>query len=133
MNKKHDRRCEVSKSQKYRCKCSCTGEQHGVIRSLKRYEDQPITKHMGGEIEQELNKLQGKMFTCSCGKGQILDDFYGYASESGLKDKDGRTWWVYYTCNNKNRCNYDWAWHKIEYRIEKEIKEKGKIDRVLPI
>jgi len=81
----------------------------------KRY-DKLITPDFGGEIAENLNKLEGKKFKCDmCGVKSSLVNFRGYKHSGGLKDKKGVKWWVYYPCPNPE-CGYDWSIHKIEKR-----------------
>lgn len=80
-----------------------------------------LTSVCGGELGDMIDKLSGEEFQCTCNHEFELgqeDGFVGYPHEGGLKDITGIKWWLYTKCP---RCEYQWAWHKIESRLRKSM------------
>jgi hypothetical protein len=115
---KHNQRCEDA-NPKGKCKCHCGGALHGINGKHDGGVDyeRTITERMGGEIEQTINAMKGKAFTCSCKRKITVGAWLGYPHDGGLADKDGKKWWIYVNCP---KCNYDWSWHKVANEIERE-------------
>ena len=74
----------------------------------------PITKDMGGEVEEFIKKVSGYSFLCTCGNAVMVDEFLGYKCKSGLRDKEGKDYWVYIKCGT---CKFEWSFSIVEHRI----------------
>lgn len=115
---KHSMKCERARTPKKECKCKCGGAQHGISARLDDYHDdpfgQPIDEDFGGKLWRRAKKLMKSIMKCTCGHEFKLTNPKGYLHQGGLEDKDGKAWWLYYSCPN---CEYDWSWWKIVNRI----------------
>jgi len=116
--KGHNIRCERARTPKKDCKCQCGGKYHGISARLDDYYNDPhemvIDETFGGKLWRTAMKLLKKKMTCTCGHTFPLTSPKGYLHDGGLEDKDGKSWWLYYTCP---KCEYDWSWWKLTRRI----------------
>lgn len=115
----HNLRCERARTPKKDCKCSCGGQHHGIARRLDDFFDDEhrlsIDESFGGKLWRRAKKLMNSVMKCKCGHEFKLDNPKGYLHEGGIEDKDGKQWWLYYTCPE---CAKDWAWWKIVNMIK---------------
>ena len=105
----HNRRCEVSKSKREKCRCSCHGDYHGILNPADevRWNEffyHVLTEQDGGEVAEFIRENKGKEYYCmgnhTGGVNAIhrADVFYGYEHDAGLADRNGKRWWVYVLC-----------------------------------
>ena len=110
----HNIKCERARTPKKQCKCSCGGVYHGISVRLDDFFDDihrmSIDSSFGGKLWRRVKKLSAVQMTCRCGCKFTLDNPKGYLHEGGITDKNGKQWWLYYTCPE---CDKDWAWWKI--------------------
>lgn len=119
--KHHPVSCETATTRK--CTCYCKGMYHGAEIQSRLFvmDDEQLTVEYGGDVAEEIQKLQGKKFTCFC--KHIFDltgnfQIFGYGPhDGGYADKNGKKWWMYLHCPE---CEYEWALWKLPNR---EIKE----------
>ena len=74
---------------------------------------------MGGEGEKFINEVHGKEVSCYMGgkdHAVVLDSFEAYPHEGGLKDKNGKRWWVYFRCPV---CDHCWKFGNIPWLIRR--------------
>ncbi len=114
--RQHNIRCECAHP-KSRCRCNCQGKLHGIARvnAETGAKERIITIAMGGEIDKTLTPLLGEKYQCVCGKSIEIGNMYGYPHEGGLKDGEGKKWWVYHECP---LCNHQMSVWKIPGRLE---------------
>jgi hypothetical protein len=89
------------------------------LKQVERKSDEPMdAAGMGGNVQQFLDMVEGKVMPCSCGKKLECVRLKGYLHDGGLADGSGhnRRWWVYLHCV---KCGYDWVFWKVLRRIEK--------------
>jgi len=70
------------------------------------------------QVKEFLEEYMGKPITCFCGNTFKMDTFYGKPSppHSHALMRNNKKWeWLYVKCP---RCNYDWAYWKIEQRVK---------------
>jgi hypothetical protein len=126
---KHNSRCENARP-KSKCRCRCGGRFHAInheqsTTEVEGHAIRAVNENLGGEVARTIQILTDVPFTCTCGKKQVLGDFLGYPHASGLDDKDGNRWWVFYECLNP-KCLYQWSWHKLVARLQQQTKLKVK-------
>ena len=81
------------------------------------------TQEMGGEVARIIDFLNNKPFLCDCGSVLRVDNVVnGYPHDGGYADKEGKKWWLYLTCHQKDD-HYDWALWKVVRRI-RDFKQK---------
>lgn len=114
--RKHSVRCECAHP-KSRCRCACRGALHGIARvnAETGVRERIITIAMGGDIDKELTPLLGEEYECVCGKMVEIGNMKGYPHEGGLKDGEGKKWWVYHLCPH---CEYEMSFWKIARRLK---------------
>ena len=78
-----------------------------------------ITKEAGGEVGEFIEENAGKEILCFgvCNKKQVMDKFKAYDHDGGMRDKDGKRWWVYFECP---KCKYGHAAHKMKFFLERK-------------
>jgi hypothetical protein len=102
------------------CKCRCGGRFHGIKRVESEHPyDRTVNENMGGEVAEFIKKVKDQKFTCTCTKTFPVNQFMAYEHSGGLKDKDGKKWWVYVHCPH---CSYDWSAWKLEARLDRQNK-----------
>jgi len=100
----HTNRCRYARTKPEKCKCSCQGYLHGGG------DDESIgpgeilmTESMGGEVGDFIRENKSKEYYClgshpGRNKVHTIDRFYGVEHEGGLKDRNGKGWWVFVVC-----------------------------------
>jgi hypothetical protein len=80
--------------------------------------DRKMTEDMGGEIASFIQAWKGKTIRCFgvCKKDKVMDKFVGYSHSSGIADKDGNKWWVYFECP---KCRYGHSFAKMDFFMRK--------------
>ncbi len=115
-DEEHNRKCELA-DMGTRCRCNCNGRLHGIARANANTQDpaKPISiGKAGGEIQAFFHPLLGKDYECVCGDHVPIGELMAYPHEGGMKDEDGRRWWVFCTCPS---CGHELSAWKLPGRL----------------
>ena len=87
---------------------------YGVVELLvNNKSSRLLTPYAGGELGKKLFKLRERVLECSCKQSFILREFVGYPRQNGLKDVEGKAWWVFALCPY---CNRRWSCRDLDYK-----------------